>query len=192
MIQLGYSLSVQDYKELKEFKESSGYGSYLTTIANSPLFKTILNEHINNIDISPDIKYLKDKNLIPDTINTKLLNDIFKQTIKKTAVCISADSIILKELEDIKLSDIISNLNSDSEITYLLGKADKKYYEQADKLLKQNKIDENSVVYRGLVNYMKLNNVTKLELPKTKKKEIKSEIPKEKSEVNIDNSEIIL
>lgn len=191
MIQLGYSLSVQDYNEFKEFKESSAYGSYLTTIANSPIFKTILNEHINNIDITPDIKYLKDKNLIPDSINTKLLNDIFKQTIKKTAVCISADSVILKELEDVKISDLISDLSAESEMNYLLGKADKKYYEQADKLLKQNKIDENSVVYKGLINYMKLNNVNKLELPKTKKKETKLENISKK-EIDIDSSEIVL
>lgn len=191
MIQLGYSLSVQDYNEFKEFKESSAYGSYLTTIANSPIFKTILNEHINNIDITPDIKYLKDKNLIPDTINTKLLNDIFKQTIKKSAVCIAADSVILKELEDVKISDLISDLSAESEMNYLLGKADKKYYEQADKLLKQNKIDENSVVYKGLINYMKLNNVNKLELPKTKKKETKLENISKK-EIDIDSSEIVL
>ena len=157
MINLGYTISIKDAEDLKKFKESSAYGTYLKSISTSPAFQLIMKEHINNVDVTEDIKTLKNQGKIPDGANAKTLSDLFKQSLSKMAICLVADSIILKELEDVKLDEIVGNLSSEADANYLLGKADKKYYEQAAKLVEENKLDEGSIGYRGLINYMKQN-----------------------------------
>ena len=158
MVNLGYCLSIKDAEELKKFKESAAYGSYLKAISSSPAFRIVMKEHIDGVDVTEDIKELKNQGKLPDAVNPKALSDLFKQSLGKMAVCLVADSVILKELETIKIDEVIKNLSGESEISYLLGKADKKYYEQASKLLEQGKLDENSVGYRGLTAYLKKNN----------------------------------
>jgi hypothetical protein len=150
MINNGYSLSVKDFAEFHEFKKSAAYGAYLKSISNSPAFKTIMNEHIDNINITEDIKKLKNEGKLPDSVSAKSLSDLFKQSIARMAICITADSIILKELEENKIEEVIQSLTEESDITYLLGKADPKYYEQAARMLEQGKLDQGSL---GLKDY---------------------------------------
>jgi hypothetical protein len=138
MINLGYGLSIKDAEELKKFKGGISYGNYLKSISMSPAFKLIMKEHIDGVDISEDIKTLKNQGKLPDAVNPQAMSDLFKQALSKMAICLVADSIILKELEDVKIEEILSNLNSETEINYLMGKADKIYYEQALKLYEQN------------------------------------------------------
>jgi hypothetical protein len=157
MINLGYGLSIKDAEELKKFKGGISYGNYLKSISMSPAFKLIMKEHIDGVDISEDIKTLKNQGKLPDAVNPQAMSDLFKQALSKMAICLVADSIILKELEDVKIEEILSNLNSETEINYLMGKADKIYYEQALKLYEQNKLKEDSVAYRGLLRYYKQN-----------------------------------
>jgi hypothetical protein len=157
MINLGYTLSVKDADELKKFKESAAYGTYLKAIGASPAFRVIMKEHLDGVDVSEDIKTLKNQGKLPDAVNPKALSDLFKQSLSKLAMCLVADSIILKELETVKIEEVLGELSGESEVNYLLGKADKKYYEQASKLVEQNKLDENSVGYRGLTAYLKHN-----------------------------------
>lgn len=164
MVNLGYCLSIKDAEELKKFKESAAYGSYLKAISASPAFRMIMKEHIDGVDVTEDIKALKNQGKLPDAVNPKALSDLFKQSLGKLAICLVADSVILKELETVKIEEVLGDLSGESEVNYLLGKADKKYYEQASKLLEQGKLDENSVGYRGLAAYMK--HTGKFETPK--------------------------
>jgi len=195
MINLGYTITVKDAEDMKKFKESAAYGSYLKSIASSPAFKAIMNEHIKNVDVTEDIKTLKTQGKIPDTVNPKALSDLFKQSLQNMAICLVADSVILKELEDVKMEEIISNLNNESEITYLLGKADKKYYEQASKLMEEDKLQENSVSYRGLMNYLKQNNITvkKQKCSNTKTQEVAIKEPAtSKKTISLDDNDVQL
>jgi hypothetical protein len=155
MINLGYALTTEESNEFKKLKSSSAYGAYLKSIAVSPSFQLIMKDHITNVDVSEDIKVLKSQGKIHESVNPKVLSDLFRQSLSKMAICLVADSVILKELEDVKIQDVSLDLNKDAEINYLLGKADKGYYEQAIKLVEENKLQETSVGYRGLVTYLK-------------------------------------
>ena len=155
MINLGYAISVKDAEDMRKFKESAAYGTYLKSISGSPAFQLIMKEHINNVDVTEDIKSLKNQGKIPDGANPKTISDLFKQSLSKMAICLVADSIILKELEDVRMEEIVGTLSSEADTNYLLGKADKKYYEQAAKLVEEGKLEESSLGYRGLINYMR-------------------------------------
>jgi hypothetical protein len=191
MINLGYALSVQEAEEMKKFKESAAYGTYLKSISSSPAFQLIMKEHITNVDVTEDIKSLKSQGKIPDAVNAKTISDLFRQALSKMAICLVADSVLLKEIEDVKMQDVFQDLTKEVEVNYLLGKADKKYYEQAAKLLEDNKLETGSVGYRGLVTYLKQNGKEVNELKKTavvaktkpvaKKKELPKQEPKSSS-----------
>lgn len=155
MINLGYALTTAESDEFKKLKASSAYGSYLKSIAISPSFQLIMKDHITNVDVSEDIKILKAQGKIHESVNPKVLSDLFRASLSKMAICLVADSVILKELEDVKVQDVSTELNKEAEINYLLGKADTKYYEQAVKLVEENKLSETSVGYRGLIAYLK-------------------------------------
>lgn len=199
MINNGYSLSVKDFAEFHEFKKSAAYGAYLKSISNSPAFKTIMNEHIDNVNITDDIKRLKNEGKLPDSVSAKSLSDLFKQSIARMAICITADSIILKELEESKIEEVIQSLTEESDITYLLGKADPKYYEQAARMLEQGKLDQSSLGFKGLVAYMKQNGKLKKEITNDLDKIVpvqkpieKSPKPETKKEINFDSNSIEL
>lgn len=155
MIKTGYGISVKEATELNEFKKTSGYGTYLKSISLSPAYRTIMEEHINNVNISEDVKKLKIEGKLPDTVSDKSLCDLFKQSLSRMAICITADAIILKELENIKIEEVMTEIRSDTDIIYLLGKADKKYYIQAKKLLEDGKLDKDTIAFKGLVTYLK-------------------------------------
>lgn len=199
MVNIGYGLTVKDAESLKQFKTSAAYGSYLKAISTSPAFKLVMKEHLDGVDVTEDIKTLISQGKLPDKVSPKALSDLFRQSLSKLAICLVADSIILKELEDVKIEEVIGGLSGEAEINYLLGKADKKYYEQAAKLAEQNKLEENSVGYRGLTTYLrqsgKLEGLKKLAISEPKKA-----VPAEKKEKpvapvtsnNIDSDEITL
>jgi hypothetical protein len=197
MLNMGYSISVEDDNELKKFKNSAAYGTYLKSIANSPAFKSIMKEHIDRIDVSDDIAVLKDQGKLPEAINAKTLSDLFKQSLSRMAICIVADTIILKELESVNIQEVLSDISADSNICYLLGKADTKYYEQANKLLEKGELEENSIGYRGLVNYLKNSGKFK-DLKITKVPEISQEekkprkFEKKASTIDPDSNNIVL
>jgi hypothetical protein len=191
MINLGYALSISEAEEMKKFKESSAYGTYLKSISTSPAFQLIMKEHITNVDVTEDIKSLKNQGKLPDTINPKVISDLFKQSLSKMAICIVADSVLLKELEDVKMQEASNDLSKESEAIYLLGKADKKFYEQAAKLVEENKLNETSIGYRGLLTYLKQNGNKmgdlKKVVPKIQSKPIASKVqPKEKTTSSFD------
>ncbi|MCK9428991.1 MAG: hypothetical protein M0R17_03135 [Candidatus Omnitrophica bacterium] len=171
MISLGYSLSVKDNNDLNNFKKSAAYGSYLKAISMSPAFRLIMKEHIDNVDVSEDIKYLINTKKLPENINPKTLSDLFRDSLSKMAIGITADSILLKELENINLDEALLDLTNHADVEYLLGKADKKYYEQASKMLQEDKLEENSIIYRGLIEYLKKNKISMKEVKKQKEKE---------------------
>ena len=194
MINLGYGLSIKDTEELKKFKESSAYGSYLKAISTSPAFRIIMKEHIDGVDVTEDVKELKTQGKLPDTVNPKALSDLFKQSLGKLAMCLVADSIILKEIEAVKIAEVVEGLSGDNDITYLLGKADKKYYEQASKLVEQDKLNENSIGYRGLIAYLKHNDKLKIEkkIPPSNENSKHSINKKEEKPTSLDSDDISL
>lgn len=158
MINPGYKISVNEIKALKEFKSSEAYSTYIKAISQSPAFVAIMDEHINNVDITADVNQLKQEGKLPSSMSSKALVGLFKKTLSRMAVNILADSIILKELEDCTIEEVVSELKKDSDIIYLLGQADTKYYRQAARLVEDGKLDSNDLAYRGLMAYMKLNN----------------------------------
>jgi hypothetical protein len=201
MINDGFSITVDEEKEMKNFKKTSAYGSYLKSIASSPTFSVLMNEHINDIDITDDIQKLVINGKNPDTQTAKALNDVFKRSISRMAIGIVADTFILKELEEIKIEEVIGGLKEDSAVTYLLGLADKKYYDQAAKLVKEGKLEENSIAVRGLLAYMKNAGVAKNEekelLLRANKKTTMPQVPqintkKDTMKVDFDSNHIEL
>lgn len=157
MINPGYKLSINEIKTLKEFKNSEAYSTYMKSISQSPAFVALMNEHINNVDISSDVEQLKQEGKLPSTITAKSMSGLFKKSLSRMAINILADSIILKELEDCKVEEVTSELKKDSDIIYLLGHADKKYYIQAARLAENGKLSPDDLAYRGLMAFMKLN-----------------------------------
>lgn len=155
MINPGYKISSKEEDEMREFRTSAAYGTYLKAISGSPAFAAVMREHIQNVNIADDVKLLKNEGKLPDGVSAKALNELFKQSLSKMAIGLVADAVILKELEDAKVAEIVQDLKQDSDVVYLLGEADKKYYSQAATLLEQGKIDKESVAFRGLVAFMK-------------------------------------
>ena len=173
MINQGFALTIDDAEEMKKFKESSAYGNYLKSISKSPAFQLIMKEHINNVDVNEDLKNLRNQGKIPDGVNTKALSDLFKQSLSKMAIGLVADSVLLKEIEEVQVKEVIEGISAESDIQYLLGKADKKYYEQASKLIESRNLSEDSLGYRGLMTYIKqggkVGEHSKLSSPKSTK-----------------------
>jgi len=155
MINPGYKISVKETEDMKAFKTSAAYGTYLKAISASPAFAAVMREHIQNINISDDVKHLKTEGKLPDSISETALNDLFRQSLSKMAIGLVADTVILKELEDTRVEEIVNGLKTDSDVIYLLGEAEEKYYEQAATLLEKGKIDQNSIAFRGLMTFIK-------------------------------------
>jgi len=163
MINPGYNLSAKDYLALEDLRRSHVYGSYLKSIAYSPAFKTIMKIHIENVDIKDDITRLKQQGQLPEGISGDALNGLFKQSLGAMAMGIVADTILLKELENVNIDEVILGLKKDSDISYLLGTADKKFYEKAADLLDKGKINESTLEYRGLMAYLRTHKLNKKE-----------------------------
>jgi len=164
MIDVGFKLTASDTKKLDEFKNSAAYSTYLKAITASPIYFTIVREYIKNIDIKYDLNKLQNDGSLPDNLSLEAINVLFKQSISRMAINIMADTVILVELEKKRVDDVIYDIKSDSDIIYLLGTAEEKYYKEAEKLLEEGKLDKDSVAYRGLVNWLKI----KEKLPKNK------------------------
>jgi len=165
MLSTGFKLSAKDTQKLKEFKRSSAYGTYLKAIKSSPIFVTIVNEHIKNVDISEDVERLQTEGAISSEISSDALAQLFKASIRRMAINIAADTIILKEIEEKVVDDVLNDIRTDCDIIYLLGMADDKYYKEAERLLEQGKLEEDDITFLGLMNWMKRQE----NLPKKKK-----------------------
>lgn len=150
MINSHFTLNVRDYHLFKEMRESVVYRDYVKDIVNSPMYRSIAQDNIDAVDITEDIrKLMSDTKLTPSD-----LNKIFKDTLRKMALGLMTDAVLLKELADVSVDDVKKELDSDFKIKYLLGMADKRYYEEAEKKLRKDP-DTSSILYRGLIEYYK-------------------------------------
>lgn len=151
-------LSTGDIEKLDRLKSSSNYRDYMNGIADSPIFSKIVKNCVENVNISEDI----DK-IIKSGLSSTEVNTIFISSLKSILVRAVADTIIMKELCDITVDDVVNNLSDNFKVKYLLGDADEKYYQDAEKIL-NTKPDSNSLMYKGLMNfYKKSNKISKLE-----------------------------
>jgi hypothetical protein len=164
MINPGYAIRTEDVKTMRGMKGTAAYSNYLKNIAQSPAFTAIMDEHINNIDITPDIQRLQNEKMLPQDIKIDALNTLFKQSIARMAIGITADSVILKELENVRIQDVINGINDDFNVTYLIGKAPKETYNKVAEMVDKGEISEDSLLYKGLLSYMR-NNQSKINVP---------------------------
>lgn len=203
MINSGFKIKAEDIKKLNELKKSQAYSSYIKGIANSPLYLGIVKEHIENIDIKSDVKRLKSEGLIPDSITESNLNDLFKTTLIRLAINIISDTIILKELEDINIDNVISEIQMEADIVYLMGLADDKYYTEAKQMVENGIVNKNDLIFRGLMAHMAIREKIPQTANKQKPKEditvsttgIEIEKPEKKrkiSSLNLDSKDIDL
>lgn len=203
MINRGFKIKAEDIKKLNELKKSQAYGSYIKGIANSPLYVGMVKEHIENIDIKSDVKRLKSEGLIPDSISESNLNDLFKTTLIRLALNIVSDAIILKELEDINIDNVISEIQMEADIVYLMGLADDKYYTEAKQMVENGIVNKNDLIFRGLMAHMAIREKIPQTANKQKPKEditvsttgIEIEKPEKKrkiSSLNLDSKDIDL
>ena len=153
MINNQYALTIQDIEKFEELKNSILYRDYVLDIINSPVFKMIIKNHVEDIDITNDIEELNNKG---KSISSTELNNIFKKSISKMSVGIVADTIIMKEITDLNIQDVKDELQDNFNIKYLLGLAEKSYYTKAEEMLNKNP-DTSSVLYKGLVEYLRKN-----------------------------------
>lgn len=155
MINPGYTLKPEDIATMRSMKGTAAYSNYLRAIAQSPAFTAIMDEHINDINIAPDIKRLQDEKLLPTGIKVEALNSLFKQSLARMAMGITADSVILKELENVRMQDVLNDINDDFDMNYLLGKAPKDLYDKVAVMIENGEVKEDSLLYKGLMTYMK-------------------------------------
>lgn len=157
MINPGYKISTADISKIKDFRKSAAYSTYLRSLAVSPAYNFMMRECLGEINIGADLEKLKEQKKLPDNVSIDALNEVFKQSINRLAVGLMADTVIIREIEEIKTDEVIQSLKEDASVTYLLGMADEKYYKQASKLLEDGKLDYGSIEYRGLMAYIKRN-----------------------------------
>jgi len=147
MIDSHIALSIEDIEKLRWIKSTPSYSEYMKSIIKSSILNEMLIEHVNDIDITPDIEKLKEMKA-----SSKNYNEIFKTVIKKIAGRITTDTIILKEIMDSKVEDVKNSLDDDFRIRYLMGLANDKYYKDVEG---NPDIDPDSVLGKGLLNYLK-------------------------------------
>lgn len=159
MINSGFKLTAKDTQKLDEFKESAAYSTYLKSIKNSPAFVRVMREHINGVDITQDVERLQRDGKLPDSVSPDALNTLFKQSLSRMAMNIVADSVLLKELEDKNVDEVMRELKGDTDIIYLMGMADDKYYKEAEKLHEEGKLNKHDIAFRGLIAWLKRKDV---------------------------------
>lgn len=164
MIDVGFKLTAAEMKRLDEFRASAAYGTYLKSIKSSPVFSTIVRDYVKNVDIKSDVVRMQSDGHLPDGVSADTLNTLFKQSISRMAINMVADTIIMMELETKRVDDVLHDIRSDSDVIYIMGLAEEKYYKEAEKLLEDGKLEKDSVAYRGLINWTKLRE----KLPKSK------------------------
>lgn len=155
MIRTGYSLTAEDVVKLNQFKKSTAYGTYIKSIIDSPIYISIVKQHVKNVNIRPDIVRLQSDGKLPDNVSPEALNKLFKDSISRVAINLVADTVMLKEIEDKNLDDVVYNMREDSNCNYLLGMAEDKYYREAQKRLERGEIVKGDLAYKGLVEWMK-------------------------------------
>jgi len=194
MINRGFKLTVDDIKKFSEFKQTQAYRSYIEGVGYSQLYTGIIKEHLENIDISEDVKRLRGEGRISNSISESTIKDLFLSTLAKLSLRITADTIILKELEDVHIDNVINDIQTETDIIYMLGLAEEQYYDEAKKLVEEGKIDKNDLIFRGLMAHLSI----KEKIPKSKK--VIKEEPKKtkivqetkKNQMNFDSNDIEL
>lgn len=156
MIDPGFKLTAAEMRKLDEFRGTAAYGTYLTSIKTSPIYSAIVREYVKNVDVKSDVVRLQNDGHLPDGVSSDVLTNLFKQSVARMAINMVADTIIMLELEAKRVDEVLNDIRSDSDIVYLLGMADEKYYKEAESLLENGKLDKGTVAYRGLVNWTKL------------------------------------
>jgi len=156
MIDVGFKLTATEMRKLDEFRTSAAYGTYLKSIKASPVYSAIVREYVKNIDIKNDVVRMQSDGHLPDGVSADTLNTLFKQSISRMAINMVADTILMMELETKRLDDVLHDIKTDSDIVYIMGLAEEKYYKEAEKLLEEGKLERDSVAYRGLLNWNKL------------------------------------
>jgi len=199
MINSGYSINIEDHSKFNNLRQSEAYALYLKSVASSPIFKLIIKEHAKNIDVSLDVKRMVEEGVLPENISVSLINEIFKKSINRMAVNLIADSLILKEMEELKIDKIKQDLENDAEVTYLLGMADESYYKEAEKLREKGEIGRDDLAFRGLLAFNKRKDILEKKGKYIEDKEITRTptkiLKKSKSEtlnINLDSSSIII
>lgn len=152
MINSGYKLSIDEIRAFQELKTKDAYRNYLQSISSSPAFMAIIKEHAERVDVTPDLVKLQAENKI--SFSAEDLNRLFKLSIMRMAGAITADAIILKELEDKKVQDVLDDLVNETNVIYLLGLADPSYYERAKVMVENGEIGPDDLVTRGLIAYL--------------------------------------
>jgi len=150
MIKTAFNISIQDFDALRELKNSHIYREYRKAVYGSPLYMALIKDNIEETDSTEDIKKIIDEN----KLTASELNNIFKRSMSKLVIGLVADSIILQELSSISINDVKEGLDKNFKVEYLLGLADSKYYKEAEKKLAE-KMNKDSVMYRGLIAYYK-------------------------------------
>lgn len=202
MINPGYTLKKEDIVQYKDLKNSVAYNNYLKSIASSPAYIAVMQEHIGNIDISPDINRLKNEGVIPKEVNEQLINELFVNTLNKMAINIVADTIIIRETEMVNIQNVIDDINEDSIITYVMGLADPKMYDKANKLLDEGKLKNEDIIFKGLMAFEKrnkdykdkkiINNIATETTIEAEPKVIKKKSKTKKVSFNLDDDDIII
>lgn len=162
MINGQFTLTIDDMTKFKQLKDSVTYRNYIQDIVKSPVYKQVAQEHIDNIDISNDITALKSQM----ELSSSVLSKLYKNAISKMAISIIADTIILKELSELRIENAKATMKSVKNDmdegfleVFLMGYAPPEYYKKAEHKLKLHP-DTNSVLYKGLIEYKKKNNTS--------------------------------
>jgi hypothetical protein len=157
MINPGFKIKATDVQTIREFRKSAAYSTYLRSIANSPAFNILIKECMGNVNITNDLEKLREQKRLPENTSIEALNEIFVHSLQRLAIGIMADTVILRELEELNVDEVLHDIKEDASTLYVMGLADKKYYQQAATLLEDGKLEPNSVECRGLMAYMKRN-----------------------------------
>ena len=89
-----------------------------------------------------------------------------KESRKKSDITLArVCNITVKELEDVHIDNVINDIQTETDIIYMLGLAEEQYYDEAKKLVEEGKIDKNDLIFRGLMAHLSI----KEKIPKSKK-----------------------
>jgi hypothetical protein len=197
MILNGYTISGEEMVKFKSFRRSPLYAIYLKAVAHSPTFRALMKEHIEQIDIRPDIKNMKEDGRLPEQTNADTINKMFILAFSRVTIPLIADSVILKELEQLKLDEVIQDMKNETDIAYLLGMADESLYIEAEKMVEKGTIKEEDLAYKGLVQFYKRTGKIKANSPtipvlEPEPKQVKQPASKPKARFNFDSENIEL
>jgi len=192
MINTAFALSIEEKTKLMKLRKTPLYKEYTKAVMNSPLYVAMAQEYLDNVDVTNDLKALSAQ----PKIAASELNIIFRNTLRDVTIGIMADTIILKELAEVSIDDVVSDIKENFKIKYLLGLADDSFYEEAEKLVKKNGITD-TVLSIGLTEHYKRKGTYKNDqLMETKKEKAHTtaneHIEKKTRSINIDGDHVVV